>query len=180
MRCFTIVALLGLGACASAGTPGEEPAAHQATIFSSPQSPTILAEAPRAATANIARPPAAVWLAVKKVYADLEVPLTVENTSAHQMGNADFYKSRQFGGQPMAQLVDCGAGMTGPKAASYRIFMSLLTSVVTDGKGGTNVQTTFVASGQDVTGGSSDRIVCGTTGRLELMFLDRVKAAADR
>jgi hypothetical protein len=30
--------------------------------------------------------------------------------------------------------------------------------------------------GQDVAGGSSDRIPCGTTGRLEQLMLDQVKA----
>jgi len=78
--------------------------------------------------------------------------------------------------QPMAQLVDCGSGMTGPKASTYRIYISLLTSISTDGKGGTTVQTTFVPMGQDVSGGSSDRIPCGSTGRFEQVFLDKVKA----
>jgi hypothetical protein len=172
------VLLVFLTACASAGNSSEEPAGHQAAIFSSPQTATILADAPRAASISIARPPAAVWLAAKKTYADLDIPLAVENPATHQMGNADFYKSRQFGGQPMAQFVDCGSGMTGPKASTYRIYMSLLTMIMTDGSGGTTVRTTFVPMGQDMTGGSSDRIVCGTTGRLELMVLDRIKTNA--
>lgn len=117
-----------------------------------------------------------MWLAVKKVYADLEVPLAVENPSARQIGNANFYKSRSFAGQSMVQFVDCGSGMTGPKSASYRIYMSLLTDVIPDGKGGTKLQTTFVPMGQDLAGGSTDKIPCGTTGRLEQLFLDRVGA----
>jgi hypothetical protein len=127
--------------------------------------------------ASLAAPPATVWIAAKKVYADLDVPLTVENPSAHQMGNQNFYKTRQFAGEPMAQLVDCGSGMTGPKAATYRIYISLLTEIITDGKGGTTIQTTFIPMGQDISGGSTDRIPCGSTGRLEQLFLARVKAA---
>jgi hypothetical protein len=119
---------------------------------------------------------AAVWLATKKVYGEFEVPLAVENTSTRQMGNSNFYKTRTFAGQSMPQLVDCGSGMTGPKAASYRIYMSLLSMVEADGKGGTTLQTTFVPAGQDLSGNSSDRIPCGTTGRLEALFNDRVKA----
>jgi len=76
--------------------------------------------------------------------------------------------------EPMATLVDCGSGMTGPKAATYRIYISLLTSIATDGKGGTTVQTTFVPMGQDISAGSADRIPCGSTGRLEANFLDRI------
>jgi hypothetical protein len=80
----------------------------------------------------------------------------------------------------MTEFVDCGNGMTGPKAASYRIYMSLLTDVIPDGQGGTRVQTTFVPLGQDMQGNSTDRIACGTTGRLEALFLERVKAASPK
>ena len=76
----------------------------------------------------------------------------------------------------MTTFVDCGTGMTGPKASSYRIYISLLTDVQTDGKGGTKIQTTFVPIGQDVSGGSTDRLPCGTTGAFENFFLTRVKA----
>jgi hypothetical protein len=77
----------------------------------------------------------------------------------------------------METLINCGSGMTGPNASSFRIHMSLLTDVNPDGKGGTKLQTTLIATGQDVTGGSADQIPCGTTGRIELMLLNRVKAA---
>jgi hypothetical protein len=168
--------LLGLCACASTGTSSEEVTAKQATIYAGPDTPLLLAERPRAVAMTIEAPPASVWLAVKKVYADLEIPLTVENTSTHQLGNANFYKTHQIGGQNMTSFVDCGTGMTGPKASSYRIYISLLTDVQTDGKGGTKIQTTFVPIGQDVSGGSTDRLPCGTTGAFENFFLTRVKA----
>ena len=173
-----ILLLCALCGCASSGTPViESSTAKQATIYQG-EGGTLLAERPRAAVASIAAPPATVWLAAKKVYADFEIPITVENPSAHQIGNQNFFKSRQFAGEQMAALVDCGSGMTGPKASTYRIYMSLLTDVATDGKGGTTIQTTFVPMGQDITGGSTDRIPCGSTGRLEQLFLARVKVVA--
>jgi hypothetical protein len=170
--------LLLLCGCASAGTTSEtsNSTPKQAAIYSSPETGLLLAERPRASVATVAAAPAAVWFAVKKVYADWEIPVTVENPSTHQIGNQNFYKSRQIGGKSMTDYVDCGTGMTGPKAASYRIYISLLTDVVTDGKGGTTVHVTFVPMGQDVAGGSTDRIPCGTTGRLEQFMLDQVKA----
>jgi hypothetical protein len=172
MRRFVL--LCALCGCASGGTTSEETTPKQAAIFSG-EGGTIFAERPRASMVTITAPPASVWLAAKKVFADMDVPLAVENTSTHQMGNSNFYKSRQFAGEPMAQLVDCGSGMTGPKASTYRIYMSLLTSIATDGKGGTIVQTTFVPMGQDISAGSTDRIPCGTTGRLEALFIERIK-----
>jgi len=164
--------------CASAGSSVEtsNSTPKQAVLYSGPETGTLLAERPRATSAMLGSPPAAVWLAAKKVYADWDIPIAVENPSAHQIGNANFFKSRDMGGRRMTELVDCGNGMTGPKASTYRIYISLLTDVIPDGKGGTKLQTTFVPMGQDVAGGSSDRIPCGSTGHLEQLFIDRVKA----
>jgi hypothetical protein len=173
-RVFLLVAL---GACAS-NSPPAETTPRQAKIFQS-EAGVILGDQPRAASATIPLPPATVWNAVRKVYLDLEIPVTVERPDAHQIGNNNFAKSKTLAGRPMETLVDCGRGMTGPKAASYRIYMSLLTDIRTDGKGGTLVQTTFVPVGQDVSGGG-DRISCGTSGDLEQIVLARVKAAVGK
>src|SRR5689334_16775969 len=173
-----VVLLLLLGGCASAGTPGEDVTQRQPVIYSGDKTTaTIVGEKPRASVMSLTATPAAVWMAVKQTYASIEVPLSIENPSAHQLGNSNFYKARNFAGEPMTQFVDCGSGMTGPKAASYRIYMSLLTEVTSDGNGGTVVQTTFVPMGQDVSQGSADRIPCATTGRLEHLVLDRIKTA---
>jgi len=171
------ILLLLLCGCASAGTSSEtsNSTPKQAAIYTSPETGTLLAERPRASVTTIAAPPAAVWFAVKKVYADWDIPVTVDNPSAHQVGNQNFFKTHQIAGRSMTEFVDCGSGMTGAKAATYRIYISLLTDVLTDGKGGTKVQVTFVPMGQDVAGGSSDRIPCGTTGRLEQLMLDQIK-----
>src|SRR5579884_523947 len=171
-----LLLIVGLAACASAGQPTNDTTPKQAVVFSSSETGVMMADRPHATTATIAAPPASVWLAVKKVYADWDIPVNVENPPAHQIGNENFWKMRQLAGQPMTTFVDCGTGMTGPKAMSYRIYISLLSNVVSDGQGGTTIQTTFVPMAQDVAGGSSDRIPCGTTGRLEQLLIDQVKA----
>jgi hypothetical protein len=172
-----LLLLIALGGCASAGQTLDDTTPRQATILAGDRnSNTIYADRPIAAATTIAAPPAAVWLAAKKTYADFEIPLVIENPTTHQMGNANFFKSRQLAGRPMVDFVDCGSGMTGPKAASYRIYISLLTEMMTDGKGGTKIQTTFVPMGQDMSGAAADRIPCGSTGRFEQFFLDHVKS----
>ncbi len=172
----TSLLLLFAAACASSGTTSENTTPRQAAIFSSPETGTLLTERPRATMISIAAPLSNVWLAVKSVYAELEIPVVVDNPATHQLGNANFAKSRVLAGQSMTLFVDCGSGMTGPKSASYRIYISLLTQVTPNPDGTTAVQVTFVPMGQDVSAGSSDRIPCGTTGRFEQFFLDRVKA----
>jgi hypothetical protein len=172
-----VALLILLCGCAS-GNSGETYAPKQATIYGGDASTARLeADKPRGSTMNIAAPVTVVWAAAKQAYASLGIPVTFENPSGHQMGNQNFYKSRDLGGEQMTSFVDCGNGMTGAKAATYRIYMSLLTDITTDGKGGTLVQMTFSALGQDMSGVSSDRIPCGTTGHLEQTLLDRTKAA---
>lgn len=184
MRRLLLAAVL-CGCASSGGAPSGDTTPRQATILMggtsmSGPTPTIMGDRPVATSATIAASPADVWAAVKKVYVKLEIPLTVENPAAHQLGNDNFVKSHQLAGRAMTQFADCGSGMEGPKAASYRMYLSLLTNVFADGKGATVVQTTFVAMGQDIAGGSTDRIPCGTTGRFESLVLDQIKAAVAR
>jgi hypothetical protein len=173
-----LLILLAVCACASpsGGSQTDETTPRQAAIFQSAETGTLMGERPHASVASIAAPPAAVYAAAKKVYAAFDVPLKYDSPATGQLGNDNFFKSRSFAGRPMTELADCGSGMTGPKAASYRINISLMTQIVPDGKGGTKLQTTFVPMGQDVAGGSSDKIPCGTTGRLEQLFNDKVSA----
>jgi len=173
-----LISLVVLAGCATGGSPvqGSDSAPQRQVIFQSGQG-MLMSEPARAEATTVDAAPLAVWTAVKKVYADLEIPITVDNAPGHQLGNTNFNKTRVLGGERMQTLVNCGNGMTGPNAASFRINMSLLTDVNPDGKGGSKLQTTLIAKGQDVTGGSADQIPCGSTGRLELMVLNRVKTA---
>jgi hypothetical protein len=171
------IPIIAAAGCASSGAmEGSDAMAKQQTILTG-ESGSLLAERPRAVGGEVPQEPGTVWLAVKKAYADLEIPITTENPGGRQIGNNNFYRTRQLAKEPMTQFVDCGAGMTGPKAASYRIYISVLTDVIPNGKGGTKVQTTFIPVGQDMSGSSSDRLPCGSTGRLEGKILDYTKAA---
>lgn len=173
-RLALLVALCG---CASAGTP-EDTTARPDVIFTGADRGTLMTDGARPLEASIAATPAAVWEVTKKIYAQFEVPVTLDNPLGHQLGNKSFYKMRTMAGKPLQDLVNCGMGMDGPKAAKYRVFMSLVTSVNPDGKGGTTIQTTLVASGVDISAGAgSDRVVCGSSGVLEYLLNEKVSAA---
>ncbi len=167
--------LLLVCGCASGNTPSTI-SSSQPVIFRGDQG-TLVGDAPLSSGSDVDAPPATTWIAVKKVYADMEIPVTLENAPAHILGNKNFYKTHQMAGQSMTQFVDCGNGMTGPNALSFRIYMSSVTTVTANAKGGSNVQTIFIPQGQDMGGTSSDRIPCGSTGRFEMLFLQRVAAA---
>lgn len=168
-----------LAGCASTAASATNAQARQATIFSDPNVPTIYADAPRRTTRSLAIPVAAARTAVQQAFADFSIPLTMSNPAAGQLGNGDFYRTGKFLGRPMVELVSCGGGITGPNAATYRIFMSLIVTLKDDAKGGTLVALTFTSTARDVSGGATaDRLPCGSTGRAEALFLDRVAALA--
>ena len=48
--------------------------------------------------------------------------------------------------------------------------------VDTDGQGGTRLETLFVPVGQDVSAGSADRVPCSSTGQLETIINESVRA----
>ena len=115
--------------------------------------------------------------ALRATFAEYGIPVTVDLPARGQVGNPDFYRARQFLGKSMVELVSCGSTMTGPNAATYRIYMSLVATVRAQPAGGSTVGLLFTASARDIAGGTSvDRLPCGSTGLLENRFLDRVVA----
>ena len=177
-RCLWLgAAALVLHGCASTGTVVEDAARHPAPIYQGPETPTMYADAPRSVTGAFARPVTVVRAAVRQALADYSIPVTVDNAATGQIGNVDFFRSRQFMGRPMTELVSCGAGITGPNAATYRIFMSILVTTKADASGGTALAVLFQATARDVVNGTSnDRLVCGGTGRIEQLLLERIRA----
>ena len=177
------VFLLVVCGCASAGKspPTSDTTPKQAVIYSSSGRPARYSPTAAAREHCDDRRSARVRMACREEgVCGWDIPLAVENTSTRQLGNQNFIKTRQVAGRSMTQLVDCGSGMTGPKAATYRIYMSLLTE--SSRRQGRHEAADDVRPpmGQDVAGGSTDRIPCGTTGRLEQLLLDQVAATVGK
>lgn len=170
--CAWLVALSSI-ACASAPQPAIEPAVR--AVILTDETGILLGERPRAASMSVTVDPLTAWQTAKRVYVALGIPVTLENPAAHQIGNRDFWKSRSVGPLRMADVVDCGNGITGRKADTYRIYMSLTTVVEGDGQGGARLHTTLIPFGQDIAGGSADRIPCGTTGVLESVVNESIR-----
>jgi hypothetical protein len=119
------------------------------------------------AKAPVPAPPNRVFDATKLVYAELGVPEGTHDPATGRIGNTDFWKQRRLGNEPLSSYLNCGDSFTGPLANTYRIYISLLSQVRPDGKGGSELETAFHAQAQNMEGSSGDRIACGSTGRLE-------------
>jgi hypothetical protein len=119
------------------------------------------------AKATMPATPDRTFQAVKAVYTALGIPPGTNDPASGRFGNVDFWKSRRLGDQPMSTYLNCGDSFTGPAADNYRIYISLLSTVRSDGKGASELETAFHAQAQNMEGTSSDRVPCGSTGRLE-------------
>ena len=108
-----------------------------------------------------------VFEAVRAVYQELGIPSGIDDAATGRIGNTDFWKTRKLGNEPMSTYLNCGDSVIGSAADNYRIYISLV-SVVRPATGGTSeLETAFVARAQNMEGTASDRVACGTTGRLE-------------
>lgn len=158
--------LVATTACASSPASLATPAPRDRTVAVDDRNiyrTTVLANA----KAEVPASPSRTFDAVKAVYAELGIPAGTNDPATGRFGNLDFWKSRQLAGQSMSTYLNCGDSFTGPAADNYRIYISLLSTVRSDGKGASELETAFHAQAQNMEGTSSDRIPCGSTGRLE-------------
>ena len=168
MRGFCVLFMIvGTASCASSSSRGPDvaPPAERTVAVDDQQvyRTTVIANA----KADVPAAPSRTFEAVKAVYEDLGVPPGTHDPATGRFGNTDFWKSRRFANEPMSMFLNCGESFTGPVANNYRIYISLMSVVRPDGKGGSELETAFSASAQNMEGSSGDRIACGSTGKLE-------------
>ena len=169
MRRFMI--LLGLAASAACASSGSSPGSGIATpserIVATDHDVVIRTSVPPNARVTIPVHPGRALEALKVVYDQLGVPPSIYEPVTGRVGNTNFWKSRKLGDTALSSYLNCGDSLAGTIADIYRIYISLISEVRPDGKGGSQVETAFTASARNMEGTSGDRIPCGTTGRLE-------------
>lgn len=185
-----VLMVLGAAACASSGgAPGgapqsatpramtDAPAARRAILTDG--TGVTYSSAPPEQSRRMAMAPATVLAAARQAYAGFMIPVTLDDRVNRRVGNPDFYRVRQFLGRPMVELVDCGSGMTGPNAASFRIYMALVTRVKDAPGGASDVSVQLSATAKDLTSGTStDLLPCGSSGKIEQRLLDEIEKRA--
>jgi len=176
-RIILMLVLAGTASCASSGSPPGStiamPSERVVAVDNTGVYRTTVA--PNAKTA-IPVPPARAFEALKAVYQELDIPLGVADPTTGSVGNTDFWKTRKLGNEPMSTYLNCGDSFIGPAADNYRIYISLVSVVRADGKGTTELETAIAAQARNMEGTAGERLVCGTTGRLE----DRIQKSVLR
>lgn len=127
----------------------------------------------RALDASVER----VWDALQHVYEELKIPVD-ERDEARRLIGATGHRARRIAGERMARYVDCGHGVSGPKANEYAVRLNLYTTVRSHERGAelvTDVDAT--ARPRDVAGST---IHCTSEGRLEELVVQRLEARLAR
>ena len=153
--------------CASSSTPTPDVSLPSQRTVAVDDSRVYRTTVAANAKAPVPAAPNRVFDALKAVYEELGVPAGTNDPASGRFGNTDFWKSRRFANEPISAFLSCGESFTGPVANNYRIYISLISLVRPDGKGGSELETAFTAQAQNMEGSSADRIPCGSTGKLE-------------
>ena len=158
-------------ACASSGSspdPGIAPPTER--VVAADTHGAYRTTVPPNAKAHLPVSPSRVFDALKSVYEELGVPPAINDPATGRFGNTDFWKTRKLGTEPISLYLNCGESIMGPAADNYRIYISVISQVHPDWKGETDLETSFTAQARNMEGTTSDRVACGTTGRLEELY----------
>ena len=111
---------------------------------------------------------ARVYEALITVFDAIKVPLTIRDSTYAVLGNLQFSKSRTLAGAQMSRYFECGSGLTGPNADTFKVTMALMVRVEAVTPETSRVRTGLIAGAQNIMAGSADPVRCSTTGMLEL------------
>ncbi len=123
-----------------------------------------------AAKHRFAAPLNTVWNALGLAYDAIGVELTLVDPPNHRAGSVSFIRNGHMNGQPVSHFANCGNGMTGPIADTRRVYFSAITTATAVDATHTQLVTDVHAFAVDVSGSSTDRVECGSTGALEQLL----------
>jgi hypothetical protein len=164
-----ILALLGAAACASAA-PSPAPSPDRVLVVGEDGSVVRQSTADQNSRATYAMPPAKVWPALVAAYTTLGIQPTKDDQATGQYGNAGFLVPRRIVGRPINEFFSCGNGMTGPRIDSGRVYGNVMSTLASDGSGGSVVVTYVSAYLTPNSGSASDPITCASTGAIEQLL----------
>lgn len=129
---------------------------------------------------TVAAPMGVTFAAVRATYAALKLPREWADSANGQLGTLRARMTYQLGGERLSVFFNCGQGLTGANADTWRLTVALITFLQPAGEGRTRLGTGLVAEAQDMSGTSVEPAMCGSTGLLEERILKDVRARLTR
>ena len=118
----------------------------------------------------------AVFFAARQVFFELKIPVPIADSTRGYLINGRFIKLRELAGFPLSTYLNCGSGMTGPNADSFRVTMAIAAFVDGTGPNASRLRLTVLAGAESTEGVSKSAIACGTSGLLEERILKTIRS----
>ncbi len=116
---------------------------------------------------SVAAPIGQVWNVIGTVYRELGIEPTTILSDTYVIGNQSLKIRRSLGGTPLSRYIDCGSGTgVGPNADYYNVELSVMTYLLANGSGGTDIRSVVDATAKPVSLGSNP-VACSSTSLLE-------------
>ena len=160
-RALALVVLLPLAASAAAAQPPRPRVKLRAFAQEIAMDTLVYARE------TIAAPAAVAFAAAREAYTKLKIPREVLDSANGQVGMLRLRSTYTLGGQRLSVYFNCGMGLTGSNADSWRLTIALVTFLTPKGSDSTVVGTGAAAQAEDMGGASKDPVACGSTGLLE-------------
>ena len=117
----------------------------------------------------------AVFFAARQVFFELKIPTPMADSALGYLINGRFIKLRALAGFPLSTYLNCGAGMTGHNADSFRVTMAVAALVDGMGPNSSRLRLTVLAGAESTEGVSKSAVACGSTGLLEERILRTIR-----
>ena len=178
MRPTTMLFVLAISGCASGPKPESEISRPTERIVASDERGVVRSNVTSNATSSIDVPPARALAVIKSVYDELGIPSATVDDASGKITAPRFDKTRKLGNANLSMYFNCGDSLNGNIADNYRLYITVVSVVRSDGKGGTKLETAVTGDAANMGGASSGRIPCGSTGRLEERIQNGVRQKA--
>jgi hypothetical protein len=122
-------------------------------------------------------PAGAVFFAARQVFFELKIPMPLADSARGYLINGRLIRMRSLANSPLSTFLNCGAGMTGPNADTFRVTMAIAALIDATGPRTTRLRLNVLAGAESTEGVSKSAIACGSSGLLEdrIMKTIRVK-----
>jgi hypothetical protein len=117
----------------------------------------------------------AVFFAARQVFFELKIPTPLADSARGYLINGRFIKLRELAGFPLSTYVNCGSGMTGPNADSFRVTMAIAALIDATGPNASRLRLTVLAGAESTEGVSKSAVACSSSGLLEERLLKTIR-----
>jgi hypothetical protein len=129
---------------------------------------------------KVGAPMGPTFAALRDVYSELKLPKPTADSANGQLAVLRLVRTYTIGNERMSVYFNCGTGLTGANADTWRLTIALASYTQPAAGDSTTVSTGIVAQAEDMGGASKEPVMCGSTGLLETRIATMVKERTSR